>query len=527
MDKIWAHIIGGWAGHLGKPRGVKLVNPSAEYVRQVRAAIGPQALIIVRFETWRTPLNKGVPENSALDWWNTHRAAIAAMTDGGRDRQVAFEGRNEVPDDLAEWYVWEEVARLRLLRQNNCRGCAGNFSVGCPDLPLWTRWYAPLVEAVRDGWHVLGLHEYWIDTGDISNTWHCARWSMVPALADVPIVVTECGRDVVEGRGQPGWQRTCDRTQYLVDLELYASVLDRYHNVLGATVFTVGQLADPQWRAFDAAPVWPSVVARYSVPQTYPCVQHVPNPVQPRTQYGPHPAVRYWHSDRHGHKPAHIVIHDTEGPASAALSWWSSPSNPYKSSAHYLVRANGEVVPVVPVQWAAHHCGGSTIPGVPAGSVGGTAIVNLVSIGIELEYPAAPASPPWPQVQVDAAVELVRGLARTYQIPRERVLRHADIDAGRRDPRNLDWQSFLDKVFGAQEADVESEILKAAWAAMKVPYNSLAAFPRAARANDLGAPLLPERDIVIGGVTYRYQPFARGVVYAKVGDWGNCKIIKW
>ena len=48
MDRIWAQVIGGWSGDLGRAGGCKLVNVSVAYVRQVRALLGALALIIVR-----------------------------------------------------------------------------------------------------------------------------------------------------------------------------------------------------------------------------------------------------------------------------------------------------------------------------------------------------------------------------------------------------------------------------------------------------------------------------------------------
>jgi len=521
FDKLGLHIIGNWRGSLGRARLVKLVDVSVEYVAQIRAELGPQALIIVRWVQGSQPLDN--PAARAQQFVARYQSAMLAMRQTA-GANIAFEGYNEIPDDQAEAYAAFEVERLRLMHSLGLRSVVGNWSVGTPDIQVWAK-YQPVLNAM-DSRDFVGLHEYWVDTADISNRWHCGRWQLVPQLAGKPVVVTECGRDVVEGRGQPGWKRTCDPATFLADLRTYNTLLERFPNVLGATVFSTPGPGGA-WSDFDPSPVWPSVVASYSNPQTYPGVT-IPKPPT-NSARGPDPTVPYWHSDRHGYTPAWVIIHDTEGPAEAALAWWSSGSNPGRSSAHYLVRSNGEVISVVPEVRAAHHAGGGKWPGIPAGAIGGTSVINLVSIGVELEYPKAPASPPWPEVQLVAAAKLVREITRRYSIPRERVLRHADVDPGRRsDPRNFAWDDFLNRVFETtQEADVESEILRAAWEAMRVPYNSLAAFPRVARTNDLGAPLLPEQDVVIGGVTYRYQPFARGVVYAKVGDWGNCKIIKW
>lgn len=518
MNKLGLHIIGGFSGTLGRPRLVKLVDVSSAYVEQVRRAVGPDCLIIVRWVQSQQPLDN--PVARAQQFVTRYQGEMLAMRQTA-GANTAFEGYNEIPDDQAEAYAAFEVERLRLMHQMGLRTVVGCWSVGLPDLSTWPI-YQRALDAMQPS-DLVGLHEYWPDRLGISNPWWCGRWQKVPQLSGRPIVVTECGRDVVEGRGQPGWRRTCDAATFLEDLRAYNALLEGFPNVLGATVFSTPGPGG-EWTSFDPSPVWPQVVASYSNPQTYPGVT-IPKP--PNSAKGPDPNVPYWHSDRHGYTPAWVVIHDTEGPAEAALAWWSSGSNPGRSSAHYLVRSNGEVVSVVPEVWAAHHAGGGKWPGIPDGAIGGTSIINLVSIGIELEYPTAPASPPWPEAQLASATKLVRDIAKRYGIPRDHVLRHADVTPqNRSDPRNLDWQAFLDRVFEEAE-DVENEILKAAWSAMRVPYNALAAFPRAARASNLGAPLSQERDIVIGGVTYRYQPFAGGVVYAKVGDWGNVKVLAW
>jgi N-acetyl-anhydromuramyl-L-alanine amidase AmpD len=174
---------------------------------------------------------------------------------------------------------------------------------------------------------------------------------------------------------------------------------------------------------------------------------------------GPDTGVPYYHSDRHGYAVGWLIMHDTEGPAAAALAWWRDPDNLGHSSAHYLVKTTGEVVTVVPEHLAAHHAGGGVWPGIPTGSVGGTSVINLVSIGIELEYPKAPAAPAWPKVQLDATVALARQIVERYGIPKEHVLTHAEVSpATRTDPRAFDWQGFLARVYQEEGDMTEAEL---------------------------------------------------------------------
>ena len=74
--------------------------------------------------------------------------------------------------------------------------------------------------------------------------------------------------------------------------------------------------------------------------------------------------------------------------------------------------------------------------------------------------------------------------------------------------------------------DAVKIIREAAWHAAGLPYNPEAALARYAREQGMGNPVTPEFDIV-NGAKYRAQGFAGGIVYAKIGDWGNCQIVKW
>lgn len=67
----------------------------------------------------------------------------------------------------------------------------------------------------------------------------------------------------------------------------------------------------------------------------------------------------------------------------------------------------------------------------------------------------------------------------------------------------------------------EDALRRAAWLAAKIVYNPLHALPRYAREHNLGMPLTDEFDFEHQGKQYRGQAFAKGIVYAIVGDWGN------
>jgi len=517
MDKIGLHIIGGWSGNLGKPRVIKLVNVSAQYAAQVRGQVGPQTLVVVRWIETEQPLDN--PAARAQQFVARHQSEMLSMRSMSGPN-IAFEGYNEVPDHLAAQYAVFEAERLRIMHSLSLRSVVGNFSVGTPDLAKWAV-YQPMLAALRPG-DFLGLHEYWCDQFDIANRWHCGRWNKVPELAGVPIVVTECGRDQVEGKGKPGWRQTCDANQFLSDLWAYDELLEASANVLGATVFTAGN--DPRWRDFDPSPIWPHVVAGYSDPQTYP---QMAVPTSYPAQVIQAPGVTYdYRNQSHNYESrqntpvTYLVMHDTEGSLSATLSWFANSNS--QASAHDVIDESGVCHHLIDYDQAAWHAGGPTSKLNPG--------ANLKSIGVELVYPAAPANPPWPQVQLAAAVLHCREIVRAFAIARDHVVRHADIDPTRRtDPRNFPWQWFLDQLY-APEVNMDTiieSIRKAAWAQGGTVYNPTAAFPAYARVHNLGAPMGPETDTTIDGCTYRWQRFANGIVYAKVGDWANVGHASW
>lgn len=263
LDKIGLHVIEGFSGPLCGPTGnpprlVKLVDPSVAYVLQVRNEVGPRCLIIVRWHEAEQALDDPL---ASAEWWASRH--LAEMDTMRRCGPIAFEGYNEIPDHQAAAYCEFEEERLRILHGFDLRSVVGNFSVGTPDLPVWAT-YRPMLDAMRDGdW--LGLHEYWANRDGLHNPWHTGRWSMVPELMNrqVPIVVTECGRDRVEQAGAAGWRKTCGAEEYLDDLRQYNALLMQHDNVLGACVFTGGRIYD-QWRDFEVNSIWRHVVNEYS-----------------------------------------------------------------------------------------------------------------------------------------------------------------------------------------------------------------------------------------------------------------------
>lgn len=270
----------GYSGSLRGLPGVVLVNVSPAYVRQVREQLGPDKTIVVRWEQSYQPLDD--PERNALDWYCAHKYDMLLMTDGGKDRKVLFQGYNEVPGAKAEAYYWFENTRSDLMHADGIPVGLFAWSVGECDLLIWPL-FASLIRKMRPEDAVL-LHEYWVDTLDIANPWHCARWQLVPELKGARTIVCECGRDKVEGRGEGGWRKTCDGDTIRNELVQYDGLLQRYPNVEFAAMYGCGWVT-PDWAAFDSNELVPWVIANTEpgsggAPTPVPAPE--PEPVKPK-----------------------------------------------------------------------------------------------------------------------------------------------------------------------------------------------------------------------------------------------------
>jgi len=349
-QKLGLHILGGTALHLGRPRLVKLVDVSPQYVREVRALVGPECLIIMRW------VENGLLDSAASAWFNRHIGQMQAMA----DPMTAFESANEIADsDAARYSVWE-LARMRLMHTHGLRSVLGNWSVGVPNEKVWPI-YKPMLDEM---WPTdfVGMHCYWVNYADISNPWHTARWTLPevkPYLDGKQLVVTECGRDVVEMgkdaqgnviyKGKAGWKLTCTAAEYMADLRAYSRLLDAYPNVVGATVYQVGAI-DDQWKPFDVTAIWPQVVSEYAEGGTVPEPEekiHLVSPIRTNAvvtqEFGANPVYYIplgypGHNGRDYRAPEGTVIRA----AHAGTVYVGRPTSPYSTSYGVFCWVKGE-----------------------------------------------------------------------------------------------------------------------------------------------------------------------------------------
>ena len=125
------------------------------------------------------------------------------------------------------------------------------------------------------------------------------------------------------------------------------------------------------------------------------------------------------HQDaRDGGPISAIVLHHTAMVENAVETGKFFQRPNAKVSAHYVVDRDGSLVRSVPDDRRAWHAGRSEFQG--------TGDVNDFSIGIEI-CNVGDGVEPYPQAQVDAVVNLVAWLSKTYDVPMTRLTRHRDV----------------------------------------------------------------------------------------------------
>lgn len=317
---------------------------------------------------------------------------------------------------------------------------AFSFSTGNPEKEDWE--YLRLHE--YGGARVIGLHEYYGEQG--FTPWHALRHRTAHAWTNgehPPFLVTECGRDRVEG-GKGGWKADgLTEDAYLAELFAYEAELMRDPYVIAATPFTGGPT--PDWQAFTTDPISGRLAAVATPLPEAPMPDIVLN-VPMRTSlaapenYAAGPRAR----------TIGVVIHTTRGGASsvdreyvAAINWFQNPAA--QVSAHLIVGggAFAEVCRSVHDDDVAWHCREA----------------NATHLGIEIAQ-ALPTSP-ISDFQYVAAADACRKWAAKYGFPLTRAMSqttpglvgHEDTEAGKRDGKTdpgmmFDWPRFLKLVQG-------------------------------------------------------------------------------
>lgn len=142
-----------------------------------------------------------------------------------------------------------------------------------------------------------------------------------------------------------------------------------------------------------------------------------------------------------------LVLHYTgmeDGPS--AIERLCDPA--FEVSAHYVVEEDGRVFQLVPEAERAWHAG--------RGSWQGDEDLNSRSIGIEIvngghNFPLPDGSlPPFPDEQIEAVIELCKGILQRHPIPASRIIGHSDLAPDRKeDPgEHFPWERLAENGIG-------------------------------------------------------------------------------
>ncbi|MCL7988453.1 N-acetylmuramoyl-L-alanine amidase [Sphingobacterium sp. lm-10] len=137
-------------------------------------------------------------------------------------------------------------------------------------------------------------------------------------------------------------------------------------------------------------------------------------------------------------KPNYVMIHHT-AQNSADETIKTFQMEPTQVSAHYVIGRDGKVIQMVNDYFRAHHAG--------AGLWGNSTDLNSSSIGIELDNNGT--TDPWPEVQINALIQLLTQIKENYKIPQANFIGHMDFAPTRKsDPANFPWDRLSQAGFG-------------------------------------------------------------------------------
>ncbi len=271
---------------------------------------------------WKALMNRGAtPAEAARDRFEAQRNIFVGPNKPRVDRYAVngridvWEDDNEiVPDNPreAQWYAEYCIEMMRRYESIGKKRANFSFATGTPDIrpgeaeDVWPH-LLPAVRHARDHGHYLALHEYMGPEAElgvgrvqvdkhrkrIPNAWHGRRdpagnpderypYGFCPlryryiydvylrpaGLADVPLLITECGCDGVDAvtpddmeagswtHLRDGFWRRAGRDpepHYAGMLQWYDQRLREDDFVVGAMIFTVGAGKQTTWEAWNIA----------------------------------------------------------------------------------------------------------------------------------------------------------------------------------------------------------------------------------------------------------------------------------
>ncbi len=156
-------------------------------------------------------------------------------------------------------------------------------------------------------------------------------------------------------------------------------------------------------------------------------------------------------SSRGGTPVEMIVIHSCEGGYAGCVSTLRNGSGSRRVSAHYVVKEDGrEISQLVDENRKAWHIGARYRSRLNSGRLSHRDNVSSNNFSVGIEHGGRAAQRTWPEAQIAASVELVRGITSRHNVPRDRyhIVSHGQLQPeSRTDPGpNWPWTSYLQRI---------------------------------------------------------------------------------
>jgi len=254
-----------------KPPLVVLLDHSDVW-RTVKAE-SPNTLFVGRIYKKQEP-DFNDPDLDPVEVARDHCDMILPWAERMGETVSYWQGVNEPiiasPESMMRYAAFD-AERARIMDEHGFRVVVGTFSVGNPEMALWSD-FMPALEAAKQYDGALALHEYAWPTLDYNWPWLLLRhrkvyageperdWEGLPRhLTGLPLLITECGLDglIEDGRTPRGWRALYDQKprEYLDQLTWYDAELRKDRYVVGAAIYCCG-VPDSQWHSYD---IWQGI----------------------------------------------------------------------------------------------------------------------------------------------------------------------------------------------------------------------------------------------------------------------------
>lgn len=267
------------------PPAIKILDLGSDMLRAARMykSLYPQGRVVLRIYTQKSYPRDADPVASAENYWRTALAPpLDRLSHADRALIDYLEGPNECEaypawesPKTAAWFARFWVKLADLMAAAGFRPCVGSIPVGNPpgDPAQVEAKIVAFLPALKEA---LRLHGCWsyhayslkYSTDPAVEKWYFLRYRMLhdimvrhdPALAALPLIITEAGIDNRGNAQTDGWQARGSAFRFEQWLRWADAQLRKDHYVIAATLFESGDKRG--WPSFDTEPINPWL-ARY------------------------------------------------------------------------------------------------------------------------------------------------------------------------------------------------------------------------------------------------------------------------